>query len=134
MARSIRTLILLASLAAPAPAMAAASCSAASTARTLPLVELYTSEGCDSCPPAERWLRATFPASTTASGRTAVLAFHVDYWNQLGWTDRFAKHEFTLRQQARVHAAGGRTVYTPQLLLQGRDAGLWRSADVEGVL
>jgi hypothetical protein len=97
-------------------------------------VELYTSEGCDSCPPAERWLRATFPARTTASERAAVLAFHVDYWNQLGWTDRFAQHEFTLRQQDRVHAAGGRTVYTPQLLLQGRDVGLWRSADVAGVL
>ncbi len=106
------------------------SCSAMSTARTLPLVELYTSEGCDSCPPADRWLHATFPSGTGATAAAAVLAFHVDYWNDLGWTDRFARHEYTIRQQDAVRAQHARTVYTPQLLVQGRDRGLWRGANV----
>lgn len=110
---------------------ASASCEAASGARTLPLVELYTSEGCDSCPPADRWLRTSFmPGQPSSSARAAVLAFHVDYWDSLGWRDRFATHAYTERQQMLVRAGGGRTAYTPQTFVQGRDRGLWRETSV----
>lgn len=106
------------------------ACSATSGARTLPLVELYTSEGCDSCPPADRWLRTTFPPGAATATRASVLAFHVDYWDGLGWHDRFSSHEYTERQRALMQAAGTRTVYTPQVLLQGRDRGLWRNGSI----
>jgi hypothetical protein len=89
------------------------------------LVELYTSEGCDSCPPADRWLSSTFPADADARNAIA-LAFHVDYWDRLGWKDRFAAPAWTERQYAMAHANRSRLVYTPQVLLQGHDFSDWR--------
>src|SRR6185369_5141540 len=80
-----------------AGAVRAESCAATSGPRIVPLVELYTSEGCNSCPPADRWLSSTVPAA--ANGQTAIaLAFHVDYWDRLGWKDRFATAAWTERQ------------------------------------
>src|ERR1017187_258248 len=74
------------------------------------LVELYTSEGCSSCPPAERWLAAR--RDDPGLWRDFVpIAFHVDYWNQLGWPDRFSTREFTQRQYALATAWGGDSVY-----------------------
>jgi hypothetical protein len=71
----------------------------------MPLVELYTSEGCNSCPPADRWLSASFAkGAPRASG--IALAFHVDYWDRLGWKDRFATPAFTQRQYDRMRASG----------------------------
>ncbi|MEO8508366.1 MAG: DUF1223 domain-containing protein [Betaproteobacteria bacterium] len=102
-------------------AVAAATCSATSGRDTLPLVELFTSEGCDSCPPADRWLSATFPVAPAVPVAT-VLAFHVDYWDRLGWKDRFAATAYTDRQYAAMRASGATFVYTPQVLVQGRDA------------
>ncbi len=114
--RAALSLVLLAGAAhAAAPA-----CVAASGARMLPLVELFTSEGCDSCPPADRFLSSTFPPSA-AVPRASVLAFHVDYWDRLGWKDRFAAPAYTDRQHAAMRAAGGTFVYTPQFLVQGKD-------------
>lgn len=84
------------------------------------LLELYTSEGCNSCPPADRWV-SNLPRPQLVPHRLVVLTFHVDYWNYLGWDDRFAQRRFTERQQALVRANGLRTAYTPQLLLNGRD-------------
>ena len=84
------------------------------------LLELYTSEGCNSCPPADRWV-SSLPRSQRVPEKLVVLAFHVDYWNYLGWTDRFSQRRFTERQQAMVRAQNLRTAYTPQLLLNGRD-------------
>jgi len=84
---------------------------------TVALLELYTSEGCDSCPPADRWLSGL--ELGTPPLRAVALAFHVDYWDRLGWRDRFGSAVFTERQheqQSRRHAA---FVYTPQVLLQG---------------
>jgi hypothetical protein len=102
-------------LAVSAPATAASRCEARSGPARGTLLELYTSEGCSSCPPADRWF------STVARGappdRLSLLAFHVDYWDALGWKDRFSQHAFTVRQSSRVRAAGSRTVYTPQLML-----------------
>jgi hypothetical protein len=103
-------------------ANASLACSAASGIGSgpemLPLVELYTSEGCDSCPPADRWLSAAFPPGGAGA---SVLAFHVDYWDRLGWKDRFASPDYTARQYASMRANGATFVYTPQVLVQGRD-------------
>ena len=113
--------------AATASVQAADRCVAKSGARTLPLVELYTSEGCSSCPPADRWLAASFPPGADAPA--AALAFHVDYWDRLGWPDRFARASWSERQQSIANAARSAVVYTPQIVLQGRDAGAGRGAD-----
>jgi len=107
------------------PALGNPACRATSPASTVALFELYTSEGCDSCPPADRWfssLKAIPPAS-----RAAALAFHVDYWDGLGWRDRFDSPEFTQRQHGQVARGQTSFVYTPQVLLQGRDFA-WHSA------
>jgi hypothetical protein len=87
-------LTLAAALCAPALAQTAASCSASSAATPPAVVELYTSEGCSSCPPADRWLSAL-------KGRSDViaLAFHVNYWDKLGWPDRFANAAATGRER-----------------------------------
>lgn len=80
------------------------------------LLELYTSEGCNSCPPADRWL-----SSLPASPKLQALAFHVDYWDYLGWKDRYADPAFSERQRRRAGQAGANTVYTPQAILNGQD-------------
>jgi hypothetical protein len=83
-----------------------------------PLVELYTSEGCSSCPPLEAWLSAK-QGELVARG-AVPLAFHVDYWDQLGWADRFAQPRFTTRQEALARRDGGH-LYTPELALDGHE-------------
>jgi hypothetical protein len=113
-------------MAAAIPGQAATTCAAESGAQTVPLVELFTSEGCDSCPPADRWLTAQFPVAGTA-GTVAVLAFHVDYWDRLGWKDRFAAAQYTQRQYDAMRANGATFVYTPQVLVQGHDVPSWRA-------
>jgi hypothetical protein len=124
---SVRSISALASVSLLAFALpvAALTCHAVSAQLTRPLVELYTSEGCDSCPPADRWLSARFPAKDTNVGAIAI-AFHVDYWDRLGWVDRFGSPGFTERQYAAMRANGSTFVYTPQVLLQGRDFA-WQS-------
>jgi hypothetical protein len=106
----------------PLRAGADAACRVTSAATLRPLVELYTSEGCDSCPPADRWLSAAFADPAIPAN---ALAFHVDYWDRLGWKDRFASAAYTERQYRAAHATGAGFVYTPQVLLQGRDF-TWR--------
>lgn len=95
----------------------AAECSAKSGAATVPLLELYTSEGCSSCPPADKWLSHLKPDST----QLIPLAFHVDYWDYIGWKDRFSKADYSDRQRkvAAFNSAG--FVYTPQFVMNGRD-------------
>jgi len=102
-------------------AAAGAECRATSSPQTVAVVELYTSEGCDSCPPADRWLSAIEAAPQSV----IPLAFHVDYWDRLGWKDRFADAGGTERQYEQKRRHGGEYVYTPQVLLQGRDFRLW---------
>lgn len=90
--------------------------------RQVQLVELYTSEGCSSCPPADRWLSA-LKTSPSVWKSFVPVAFHVDYWNYIGWPDRFAKQEYTQRQRRYAAEFGERTIYTPGV----RQAGLeWR--------
>ena len=107
---------------APVDASAASECTARSSSTVPVVVELYTSEGCSSCPPADRWLSAL-------KGRDGVvaLAFHVDYWDSLGWKDRFAQPQFTQRQNATQRTSGARFAYTPQVILDSRDAPNWSS-------
>jgi hypothetical protein len=102
----------------PGAGKAAPSCEAHSGPNTGALVELYTSEGCSSCPPADRWF-ATLAASANPRD-LSLLAFHVDYWDEIGWPDRFAQHAFTLRQSQRVRAGGSTTIYTPQVMLSSQ--------------
>ena len=99
---------------------AATECTAYSGARRARVVELYTSEGCNSCPPADRWIGALAPADDLA-----LLAFHVDYWDYLGWRDRYADPRYSQRQHdtARRAQAGG--VYTPEVVLDGRRLKRW---------
>jgi hypothetical protein len=108
-------------------AQAASLCTAHSPAHRVALVELYSSEGCSSCPPADRWL-SQWKNGGAASG-IVPLALHVDYWNSLGWTDRFSQHRFTERQQALAEHAGGHLVYTPEVFVSGRELRSWSHAD-----
>lgn len=91
--------------------------------RTAAIVELFTSEGCDSCPPADRWLSSLKPA---ADG-PIPLAFHVDYWDYIGWKDPFAQAAFASRQRDAVSRQRGQVAYTPQILVDGADASIWAS-------
>jgi hypothetical protein len=128
-------LLAAALLALPALTVHAASaCHAQSGATAVPLVELYTSEGCDSCPPAERWLASAFRAPKGASPPGIALEFHVDYWDRLGWVDRFATHRYTERQYAAMRANDASFVFTPQVLLQGRDFPAWQHADAAALI
>lgn len=98
----------------------AATCNAESGDRRVALLELYTSEGCDSCPPADRWVSGLMERGLGPE-RVVTLGFHVDYWNYLGWKDPYARAEYSARQQAASRRNQARVVYTPQLLLDGRD-------------
>jgi hypothetical protein len=102
----------------------AAGCKAASGPGTAALVELYTSEGCSSCPPADRWLSG-LGAGNQVPGRVVPLALHVDYWDYIGWKDPYAKREFSLRQRKLSQLQKMALVYTPQVVLQGRDFRGW---------
>jgi hypothetical protein len=88
------------------------------------LLEIYTSEGCSSCPPAESWLDGL-----KSDGRLwkeiVPVAFHVDYWDDLGWKDRFAKREFTSRQRAYSAAWRTSSVYTPGFAVDGKEWKGW---------
>lgn len=116
-------IVFLACMLAMAASAQATECSARSGHKTAALVELYTSEGCSSCPPAERWLSGLDVASADAP--LVALAFHVDYWDYIGWKDVFASPAFTERQRQAMRTSGGRYVYTPQVILSGRDLRSW---------
>ena len=79
------------------------------------VVELFTSQGCSSCPPADRLL-----GEISRSGDTLALGWHVDYWDYLGWKDTFDNPAFTARQRAYSRSFGDRQVYTPQAVINGR--------------
>jgi hypothetical protein len=91
-------------LAAPSPARAGAPV----------VVELFTSQGCSSCPPADEYL-----GELTMRDGVIPLAFHVDYWNYIGWADPFASKQMTHRQKAYSRALAQRYVYTPEMVVNG---------------
>ena len=80
------------------------------------VIELYTSQGCSSCPPADKMLH-----DLAKRDDVIALALHVDYWDYIGWADSFATPAFTARQHAYAHAANSATVYTPQMVIGGID-------------
>ena len=104
--------------------LAAMQCTATSPRTTTALVELYTSEGCDSCPPADRWL-SSLGAKGYAPERVVPIALHVDYWDYIGWKDPYAQSRFSSRQRKLAQLTRSAIVYTPQVLLQGRDFRGW---------
>ena len=107
----------------------AAQCVARSGERTAALVELYTSEGCSSCPPADRWLSNVGKAFATE--QVVPLALHVDYWDYIGWKDPFARREFSQRQRRLSQLQRLALVYTPQVLVQGAEFRTWGSSEFE---
>ena len=80
------------------------------------VVEMYTSQGCSSCPPADE-----FFATLIDNPQVIALSLHVDYWDYIGWADSFADPKFTERQKAYARANGSRTIYTPQMIVGGQD-------------
>jgi hypothetical protein len=116
----------LAGLALPVFAHAG-TCTRQSPAHTVALVELYTSEGCSSCPPADRWL-GELPRRFS-SDQVVPLALHVDYWDHLGWRDSFAAPRFTARQRALSRSGGRNFVYTPAVFAAMKEFRGWPEAD-----
>lgn len=96
---------------------ATGQCTATSGPTITPVLELYTSEGCSSCPPADKWV------STLKGKNLVVQAFHVGYWDYIGWVDRFASPAYTSRQREIAARNKQRSIYTPQAVLNGQD---WR--------
>ncbi|MGB8356078.1 MAG: DUF1223 domain-containing protein [Chthoniobacteraceae bacterium] len=98
-----------------------------SPAAQVTLVELYTSEGCSSCPPAEAWL-SHFKDSPGLWKTFVPVAFHVDYWDHLGWPDPWASKAFTERQRAYAAAWNTSTIYTPAFVRNGHEWQQWRES------
>ena len=90
------------------------------------LIELYTSEGCSSCPPADRWL-SNLKSHDGLWEDYVPVAFHVDYWNYIGWEDRFSSRAFSDRQRRYADEGGTRVVYTPGFFRHGEDWRGWRN-------
>lgn len=116
------------SFAAGAIGLWLASLPFAAMAQQAVVVELYTSQGCSSCPPADAFL-----GELAKDQRLIPLALHVDYWDYIGWADSFAQPGFTRRQHAYAKATGAKMVYTPQLIIGGQVAdqdngaeGIWQ--------
>jgi hypothetical protein len=99
-------------------AVSAASAQSATTSdgQRAVVVELYTSQGCSSCPPADAVL-----SRLATRDDVIALALHVDYWDYIGWADEFASPSYTMRQKAYAAANGARTIYTPQVIVDGTD-------------
>src|SRR6056297_1329329 len=97
-------------------AAALASFTAPALADDPVVVELFTSQGCSSCPPADAML-----GELAERDDVIPLALHVDYWDYIGWADIFADPAYTRRQKGYAHATGQRMVYTPQMVIDGQD-------------
>lgn len=93
-----------------------AAIAAPAFAESVVVVELYTSQGCSSCPPADALFQ-----TLAKDPRVIPLALHVDYWDYIGWADTLASPKFTERQKSYARAIGSRTIYTPQMIVGGTE-------------
>lgn len=119
----LHLMVLLTSLANPGGVSAEETVHFDSGARRVTVIELYTSQGCSSCPPAEQWI-GKFKDDSRLWQSVIPVAFHVDYWDYLGWHDTLADPAYSQRQR-RYHREGNlRTVYTPAFVVNGKE---WRS-------
>jgi len=107
------------------PTLGWAACDVQTGPKTTALVELYTSEGCSSCPPADKRL-SEFPSRDYGLERVVPISLHVDYWDNLGWKEPFAQHQFSERQSWLVRANGHKTVFTPHFFVSGKEVLDWR--------
>jgi hypothetical protein len=92
------------------------------------LVELYTAEGCNECPPADKWLGTV----TRTEPGVSTLSFHVDYWNEDGWVDPFSHADYTQRQKYRVRLANKKALVTPQVRKEAPELGLALTGSLAG--
>jgi hypothetical protein len=92
--------------------------------KTAALVELYTSEGCSSCPPADKRL-SQFPSREYGLEQLVPISLHVDYWDYIGWKEPFAQPRFSERQSWLVHANGHKTIFTPHFFVSGTEVRDW---------
>jgi hypothetical protein len=106
----------------------AAACNAQSPAHRVALIELYTSEGCSSCPPADRWLGELSRRFTAE--KVIALSLHVDYWDYIGWKDPFAQAQFSERQRWLSQLAASSTIYTPEVFAGMKELRGWNKQDV----
>ena len=93
------------------------------------VVELFTSEGCSSCPPAEAVLSHIMEEATKNHKNIICLEYHVDYWNKIGWKDPFSKNQFTMRQSNYSSVLHQRDLYTPQMIVNGETEFVGSHAD-----
>ena len=113
--RALAVAVAVASAASLAAGASQNSCGAESGAWVTPVVELYTSEGCSSCPPADRWY-SSLKTQHGVESQAVIQAFHVGYWDYIGWVDRFASPAYTARQRQIAQWNNQRSIYTPQFV------------------
>ena len=116
-------ILLVASIIANNTLAQTSQCSATSGQYITPVVEVFTSEGCSSCPPADNW--ASSFKEKAAAGDVVVQVFHVGYWDYIGWVDRFAAPAYTQRQREVAAKNKLLSIYTPQAVLNGKDWPDW---------
>jgi hypothetical protein len=124
--------VFVAASSAALPLTAFAACDVRSGANTAALVELYTSEGCSSCPPADQQLGHLRQVLDPAA-EVVPVALHVDYWDYIGWKDPYAQDGFAERQSWLVRVNRQKTVYTPQFFVGGSELRSWRGGLRDGV-